>query len=565
MFQKELSMRKYTLIVLASSCLASGTGNYLNAQTKQIEKNHKETSKVSKDNQKPTEVSNISDAEKIFFVLNKVQFVHGKSLTEEEKNQPFKNYIGKRISVSKFRSLVNELNAIYLSKGLILSHAYIPPQKARNGIIKIILVEGSINKLYIKGKLAPEIRAKIETIMRPVLKQNPLRNRELEHAKLLINDLPGISARSIISPNKDEKLKANITILVEQKDFQFGLHSDNYLNRLDGAMRLGANFIRHNFIPGTSFAVSVGQAINPNRSNYFKTYAKYFLGDMGDSILFSYLHLKNRPNYSAIGFRVSPNEIGITKLWHIDISHPVILNRQYKQKVEFGISRNNTILSDNSGLKFSDTVASIDLSSSMNFIALLDGQNSLTLTWSRGLGHALGAQDDKSSRPNAKLNYTKVNVDYQYQKDITPQLHLSFHTIGQLGFSPLLASQEFSAGGQACGIGYDPGELIGDSGVCAHTQMNYILPKAKDLGLNYWYGFSFYDHAYIKNQPDGQNTILTDNADSFGVGLYMSISKKFSWQALYALPLNHVVALEKQADNSKAYKGRVFFMAHYSE
>jgi|TARA_B110000495_G_C22682707_1_gene402879 hemolysin activation/secretion protein len=45
--------------------------------------------------------------------------------------------------------LVQELTSYYISQGYFLSKAYIPAQKLKDGIIKINIAEGNINKVEV--------------------------------------------------------------------------------------------------------------------------------------------------------------------------------------------------------------------------------------------------------------------------------------------------------------------------------------------------------------------------------------------------------------------------------
>lgn len=554
--------------LIASSGILANTTNYMSAQTQAIENQSKTLENVTPDKKSPVKTKKISKAEQTFFVLRGVNITGGKSLTEQEKRAPFNAFIGKKISVLKFQQLVNQLNETYLRKGLILSHAFIPPHEASNGIVKVVLVEGYLKTLYLKGNAGPGIKTKARKLLQQALQQKPLKNDTLEHALLMINKIPGISAKSMISPHEKEELSANLTLIINQKFSHVSFSSDNYLNRMDGAIRIGTTLDNYNLIPGSKIQVSAAQAMNPNRSNYVITSAEKAIGDHGDNIMFSYSLLKNSPNYLAVTGRASQDENGVTKIWKMRIHHPIIETRRFRNNIDFSLDRNNTVLVSGSTTRFHDIISSLRVGSNLAFLGPFDSSNNLSLTWSHGLGSAFGARVGTTSNPTAasrqdgKLNYNKISASYSSTKNLNSTIQLAFQVSAQAGYEPLLAAEEFSIGGQNCGAGYDPGELMGDSGYCAHSQVNFRMPK-NNLNVIEWHSFGFYDRGYVKNQETQTNAI--DKAASAGFGVSSTLNKNWHAQVLYALPLNHEVALEKENNAADSYKGRVFFSLYYSE
>lgn len=61
-----------------------------------------------------------------------------------------------------------------------------------------------------------------------------LNNKELEHALLLINDLPGVTARGVLSPSRSVVGASDLTIVVERNPFDAQIGVDNYGSRFLG-------------------------------------------------------------------------------------------------------------------------------------------------------------------------------------------------------------------------------------------------------------------------------------------------------------------------------------------
>ena len=85
------------------------------------------------------------------FFVKKIE-VEGSSLFPKEELEALVNLDeGKEISMGVLLLLVQELTSYYVSQGYFLTKAYIPAQKLKDGIVKINIAEGRINKIEVSG------------------------------------------------------------------------------------------------------------------------------------------------------------------------------------------------------------------------------------------------------------------------------------------------------------------------------------------------------------------------------------------------------------------------------
>lgn len=85
------------------------------------------------------------------FMLRRVEFDASKFITPDELNAIASKYVGKQIDIAGLQSIVAEINQLYTQRGIVTAIATLPPQTATNGIIKIKLTEGRLQKTTVEG------------------------------------------------------------------------------------------------------------------------------------------------------------------------------------------------------------------------------------------------------------------------------------------------------------------------------------------------------------------------------------------------------------------------------
>ena len=106
----------------------------------------------------------------------------------------------------------------------------------------------------------------------------------------------------------------------------------------------------------------------------------------------------------------------------------------------------------------------------------------------------------------------------------------------QLGFDPLFAFEEYTAGNYTIGRGYDPAVLSGDSGVGTSVELRgprYIPRKLDTVSMQ---PYLFGDAAWVWNKGVDQKN---DKLQSVGGGVRISWSDRLRLDAAVAKPLTH--------------------------
>ena len=120
----------------------------------------------------------------------------------------------------------------------------------------------------------------------------------------------------------------------------------------------------------------------------------------------------------------------------------------------------------------------------------------------------------------------------------TPKIAFSLAPRVQYSSSPLLSYEEFSAGTYTIGRGFDPGTIIGDSGVGAAAEIKFgsLVPRRIDAFAVQPY--AFFDAAWVWNEDSAFNGIDPQRLYSAGGGIRASWGNRGRFDLLAAVPLN---------------------------
>lgn len=120
-----------------------------------------------------------------------------------------------------------------------------------------------------------------------------------------------------------------------------------------------------------------------------------------------------------------------------------------------------------------------------------------------------------------------------------PRLTFAVEMRGQYSAHPLFSFEEFSAGNYTAGRGYDPGALLGDSGVGLQAEIRYGSARPRRADQFTAEPYIFYDHAWVWNQ-DRLFALGRQELSSVGAGVRAAYGDRFRIDVLVAEPLDRL-------------------------
>ena len=128
-----------------------------------------------------------------------------------------------------------------------------------------------------------------------------------------------------------------------------------------------------------------------------------------------------------------------------------------------------------------------------------------------------------------------------------PEIAFALSARGQYSHHPLFSFEEFSAGNYSEGRGYDPGAILGDSGIGLQAEIRFgsAIPRRPDEFR--MQPFLFLDQAWVWNR-DTIFSVGRQELTSFGGGIRAAYGDRFRLELMVAAPLDTVPGQASRGD-----------------
>ncbi len=499
--------------------------------------------------------------------VRKFEFVGNTVLSQKELDQATADFIGKPISFAQLLEAANKVTALYLTKGYITSGAYIPSQEMQSGVIKIQMLEGSLEDIkvdIVKGHVSRDyVRDRIA-----LGASKPLNIKRLQQALQLLQFNPLI-----------EKIDAELTAgtkpgtnslevrVTGAKTFSTRFSIDNNRNPSIGSFERSIEISEANLLgveDELSFAYS-----NTDGSNRFEANYTLPVNSHNGTVNFNYQSTNNdiiEPPFNNLGIKVNAREYGLT------FRQPVIQTATPKRSQELALSLTASRRESNAsilGVNF-PLFPGADVNGSTRITELNFGQEWLqrkrqeVLAARSEFSFGIGAFDAtvNNNQPDSRffvwrgqLLYLRRMGEAIGKPAIGPTL--VFRLNAQLTGDSLLSREQFSLGGQATVRGYRQDALLTDNGVSASVEARLPIVKVPEVqGSLQFAPFVDFGAAWNTNRSNPNPNTLA----GIGFGLLWQMDEKFTARLDWGIPL-----VDIHLKNSRTWQENgVYFQVDYS-
>jgi len=449
------------------------------------------------------------------------------------------------------------LEKAYRAKGYDTVVVDVPQQDARTGIVRLHVVEIPVGRLRVVGakyNLPSRIKEQI-----PSLAEGQVPN--LRQAQAEIAEANRLPERQITPIEKKGKVPGTVDVDLKVKD-TLPLHASVVLNN-DHAQ----NTAQLRTIASASYGnlwqlghqVSLTAVLAPENLDNAEVFVGSYtipLWDTPWSLLFSGTY--SNSNVQAVagtGVFGKGYTAGVTGLMQLpplgDVAESLSAGIAFKHNVndlQFqGLPTNvcnQPAISGRSCSEYWPVTAGYTISKQTKQ-ATLTASAQLTLGL-RGLGS--GTRAIENNRAFARANFTKLNLDLGYQRELPWGMRLSAILSGQVADQPLLANEEFSAGGMSNLRGYLQSEALGDEGFAASFTLD--SPSLEPWATHFigrgviddWRVFLFSDSAVawvLESLPEQRSVFPLA---SIGLGTKMDLLSHLSGNLVFGMPMRGGVA-----------------------
>ncbi len=499
----------------------------------------------------PTTLS--PEAAKIKFKLVKI-VLEGNHVYSENCLLPlYQDKLNQVISIADLMKIVQSITNYYRNQGYILSRAILPPQHVQNGIVRVRVLEGYIDKVIVDGQ--PDgARALIQCYTNHIARCRPLRIGVLEHYMRLANLIPDVRAKAVLEPSKNAQGAATLHIVSDAKKVSGYVAYDNYGSRYIGPNEITfSGAINSIFRSGDATRLTYVTSSRLRELRYWDLYYDAPLNSEGLRLTFDATESQTHPVFVLQPLNVEGKSniysLGLTFPYILSRCTDLILNASFNYIDDGSKTFGNTI--------YNDHIRTLRAGGVLNHTDGMLGLNSFSAEVEQGL-LILGASNDPnsptSSRPGATGDFTKFDLQASRLQPLGNSIFSTFVVAkGQYSFNPLLAYEQFTFGGSVMGRGYDSADLIGDEGLGGSVELRAALPLF--CWMQSFEPYIFYDIGAIWNKENVLGTPSKQSESSAGVGVRFFLAQHVSGNLLLAQPLSKQDTAEQLAGNGRSVRG----------
>ena len=487
---------------------------------------------------------------KVKFTLQKM-VIKGSTLYSKRRfSKLFRKYMKKNISLGHIYRIAQAITNMYRNDGYILSKAVVPPQQIEGGIIRIDVIEGFVDKVNIQGDVAGP-RKLLNRYRKKLLKSKPLLAKDLERYLLLVDDLPGLKVKSVLTPSELKVGATDLTLILENKKYDFGVGVNNRGSKFNGPIQFSGNASTNSFL-GLYERVGIQGVVtkNPEELRFFSGFYEMPISSEGTKIYFSGAFSNSQPGENLEAFDVKGDSATIT----LRATHPFIRSRSENLNAYLGFTHRDSTTEFLGEVDSKDKLRIANLGFSYDFVDKYRGVNLLSFNWSQGLEFldASESGSSKLSRPEGRSNFTKFSGEALRLQQLAPSWSLLGAASWQYSFEKLLASEEFGLGGSQFGRAFDSSEVTGDHGIAFKLELQKTFQINKAY-INDIQAYTFFDYGTVWNRRETSTGSNKQDLSSIGLGFRFDLADHISGYLEVDKPLNREVAAQGNKDT------RMFF------
>lgn len=483
---------------------------------------------------KPPVVKQNDAAAAIKFRLKKIILTGNTIYSSAELEKLYQNKLNTDVSLVDLEGIAQKITEYYRNAGYVLTQAIVPPQEInQEGIVKIKIIEGYINKVSISGCRLNSVCNLLTKYGNNIASKKPLNLSDLERYSFLANDIPGVKVRAVLTRSEEYTGASDLTFIVEEKNYGGSFAYNNYNSQVLGRQQFIANAYLNNLTSASETAVNGIISRNVDRMRYIALTHKQQLNSNGFGGRVAISKINTEPDMGTIGLGglVIPGK-ALTILGSVDYAW--IRSHSKNLYIGAGFKYLNSNTSFGGTTLFQDNIRSFNIYTSYNFLQSATTYNSIVLTLAQGV-KLFGAKGNPPSRIGEDLTFTTFNLfassNHRFGRSKLSSL-IAFK--GQYSFETVPSSETFAYGGLPFGAGYDPAEFTGDRGIAGLFELQYPGFTVKRASLSSQL-FTSIDFGYVWDTNNVQPT--AQSGSTAGVGFRANLMKHVNFDFMVAQPL----------------------------
>jgi len=472
-------------------------------------------------------------------------------------------FLGPARTLDTVKQAADALEKAYKAAGYGAIYVDIPEQEVANGIVRLKVTEGKLEKLHVRGERYFSGRQILAAL--PALEIGKTPNLpELQQELTALNArTPDRSTTPVLKAGSepgtvDVELAVKDTLPLHGSLQYDDRHTaDTTPNRATAALSYDNLWQRQD-------SVGVQYQTAPAKPSDAEVLIANYLGHIGsDGAQAAFTYTRTNSNVLALG---TLGVLGKGSIYGAHWMEPMLSSASSSQSINLGADYKDvltSVLPNTTGSTSSGAVTA--LVKYINWSAAYSGswwRETQTYSWSVaanfGVRGLVNSPDEfENARYNAYPDYLYLRVGFNGTQKLPLNFGLTQKASMQWADSPLVNNEQFSLGGVDTVRGYLEAETLGDSGFASTLEIHSppLGPHAGSF-LSPLYGFIFVDGgvATLVNPLPGQRENVT--LWSTGLGLRLENSYGVTGSVDYAVPRRDGVRTLKD-------KSRIDFSLRY--
>lgn len=426
------------------------------------------------------------------FVLREVRLEGARTIPETELAPLWAGLIGSTVSLETLEALADAISARYRAEGYVLSQAILPAQTIENGVVRITVVEGFIDRVLVEGGPASG-QAALQRRFRFVPADRPMSLYTLERAVLLSRDTLGGGVETVLAPAPATFGAADLTVQYRPKPLEGFAIVDNRASRLFGPWVARAGITSYDLLGQTErLDLSVASSLGGPELRFIEGSVSLPLAFLDGTVLdgarleFGGDATRGRPDLRKSGLAALTALQEETNV-RLGLFVPAIRTRSENLFLRGGLTwRESTAEQRFQGvdlgrstdrLLVAEARATWDLADRFNGVTLIDG--------ALRQGIATGGTRIGAPASRAREDFTLLRASIARVQELgPPEWSLFGEFIAQYAGTILPNSERFSLGGERLGRGFAPGNTTGDHGFGGRLELRRLIPLGDIGGLS---------------------------------------------------------------------------------
>lgn len=480
----------------------------------------------------------------------------------------YDGYVGRELPLAVLCDIRSQANSILRSQGY-LATVEIPEQNLSDGVADFGVVFGRLAGVRVRGDAGPS-EGIVAAYLEKLTEQPVFNTNDAEQYLLLADDLPGVNVRLSLRPaagGAPGDLLGEIAVIRQR-----GVVDVNVQNFGSKAIGRFGGLVRGEIYDltgmGDRTSVAVFSTLEFTEQQTYQFGHDFAVGGEGLRLGATVTLSQTKPDVGLQNFELESE----TLLVGAYASYPLKRSRQSSMFLTGGFDIVNQEVEVNDFPLSTDRVRTLyarisgDRSDELS-VQRVGGYTPFEPKWRYRWGFEVRkGLDVLETSPDCRTNPlacfiggaippSRIEADpepllFRYDGALefrpNPLIAFSLETMAQYSDDPLPAFEEFAAGSFSIGRGYDPGSVLGDSGVSAAFEARYgtLAPDGPEAIA--WQPYVFTDVAYAWNEDPSRRAANPDRLWSAGGGVRASWGSKIQADAFVAVPLERPdLALER--------------------